>query len=41
MANGHWAGTISLGAHPGSATIAGVGDFNGGGTSDILWHQFV
>ena len=40
--NGHWAGSIGLGAHPGSGWgIAGIGDFNGSLVSDILWHQFV
>jgi hypothetical protein len=35
--------TLDLGVHPGSGwAIAGAGNFNGGGgTSDILWHQFV
>ena len=40
--NGHWAGSISLGAHPGSGwNVGGIGDFTADGTSDILWHQFV
>ena len=41
MANGHLAETVVFGVYPGSTQIAGVGDFNGSLTSDVLWHQFV
>ncbi len=37
--NGQWTGSIDLGTHPGNFQIAGVGDFNGDGTKDILWHS--
>jgi hypothetical protein len=37
--NGQWAGSIDLGTHPGNFQIAGIGDFTGSGTSDILWHS--
>ena len=36
LVDGKWAGSVDLGTHGGS--IAGIGDFNGGGTSDVLWH---
>src|SRR5262249_31066791 len=37
MLNGNWAGSINLGPH--SAALAAVNDFNGDGTSDILWRN--
>jgi len=41
MRDGHWAETIDFGATHGSTNwqIAGVGDFNGDGTSDVLWRN--
>ncbi len=36
--NAQWAGSIDLGVHPGNFQSAGVGDFTGAGTGDILWH---
>jgi hypothetical protein len=44
IADGNWAGSVDLGTHgtdtgthAGNALVAGIGDFNGDGTSDILW----
>lgn len=33
---GNWTGSIDLGTHPVSYQIAGVGDFNGGGTAGVF-----
>ncbi len=35
--NGQWAGSVDIGTHPAGWSIAGVGDFNRDGTSDVLW----
>ena len=37
IAGGHWAGSDSLGAHPGGWAPAGAGDFNHDGIADVLW----
>jgi hypothetical protein len=34
-----WAGSPDLGSRPAPWQVAGVGDFNGDGTSDILWRN--
>ena len=36
---GHWMASVSPGNHPAGYTVAGVGDFTGTGTSDILWYN--
>jgi hypothetical protein len=36
LQNGHWAGSVHVGSHPAGWQPA-IGDFNGDGTSDILW----
>ena len=36
LVDGKWAASVDIGHHGG--TIAGIGDFNGNGTSDILWN---
>ena len=37
--NGQWAASVSPGSHPAGYEVAGVGDFTGNGTSDILWYD--
>ncbi len=40
MKSGNWSKSIDLGATKGSDwSLAGVGDFNGDGTSDVLWRN--
>ncbi|MGB9365221.1 MAG: FG-GAP-like repeat-containing protein [Xanthobacteraceae bacterium] len=39
IANGQWAGSVSLGTHPPGWQPAGSGDLNGDGTSDVLWYN--
>ncbi len=40
MSNGQWAATVNVGTIPGAGwQVAGIGDFTGNGTSDILWHN--
>jgi hypothetical protein len=39
LANGQWAASVSPGIHPAGYQVAGVGDFTGNGTSDILWYD--
>jgi VCBS repeat-containing protein len=41
MQDGHWSASVDFGATHGSANwqIAGIGDFNGDGTSDVLWRD--
>jgi VCBS repeat-containing protein len=34
-----WAGTIDLGTHGGNYQIVGTGDFDGDGTSDVIWRN--
>jgi hypothetical protein len=35
--NGHWMASTTIGAHPAGYQIAGIGDFNQDGTSDVVW----
>ena len=37
LQNGQWSSSVSPGTHPGGYQVAGIGDFTGNGTSDILW----
>ena len=37
--NGKWAASVSPGSHPAGYQAAGIGDFTGNGTSDILWQN--
>jgi len=37
--SGQWAASVSPGSHPAGYEVAGVGDFTGNGTSDILWYD--
>ena len=37
--NGQWINSVSPGSHPAGYQVAGVGDFTGNGTSDILWQN--
>jgi len=37
LSNGNWSASIDPGGHPLGSHIAGVGDFNRDGTSDLLW----
>jgi hypothetical protein len=37
IANGQWAGSVSIGAHPSGWQAAGTGDLTGDGTADLLW----
>ncbi len=39
LANGRWTASAQPGAIPSGYQVAGVGDFNGDGTSDILWQN--
>jgi hypothetical protein len=39
LANGQWTASVSPGSHPAGYEVAGVGDFTGRGTSDILWYD--
>lgn len=39
IANGAWAGSVDLGAHPAGYQVAGVGNFTGNGTADVLFTQ--
>jgi probable HAF family extracellular repeat protein len=39
LSNGQWMSSVSPGSHPGNAYVAGIGDFTGNGTSDILWYN--
>ena len=39
IANGQWAGSVDIGAHPLGWKPAGIGDLNGDGTNDVLWHN--
>ena len=39
LQNGHWVGSVSLGAHPAGWSPAGTGDFNHDGHLDILWRE--
>jgi hypothetical protein len=40
ISNGHWAGSIDLGTHPGGNwQVAAVGNFTGNNTADVLWTQ--
>jgi hypothetical protein len=32
-----WAGSVTLGTHSGG--VAGIGDFNGDRTADVMWHS--
>jgi VCBS repeat-containing protein len=35
----NWAGSPAIGAHPAGWQVAGLGDFNHDGTSDLLWRE--
>ena len=37
ISNGKWVASINPGSHPIGSKVAGVGDFNHDGTSDLLW----
>ena len=37
--NGKWMASVSPGVHPAGYQVAGIGDFNHDGTSDILWYD--
>ena len=37
--NGQWVASVSPGSHPAGYQVAGIGDFTGNGTSDILWQN--
>ena len=37
--NGQWISSVSPGTHPAGYQVVGIGDFNGDGTSDILWQN--
>jgi hypothetical protein len=37
--SGQWMASVSPGNHPAGYSVAGVGDFTGTGTSDILWYN--
>jgi len=39
LSNGQWTASVSPGSHPAGYTVAGIGDFTGNGTSDILWYN--
>ena len=40
LANGHWSASESPGSYPGPDwKVAGVGDFTGNGTDDVLWYN--
>ncbi|MGA2943230.1 MAG: hypothetical protein ABSE50_14450 [Xanthobacteraceae bacterium] len=37
--NGQWTASVSPGSHPAGYEVAGVGDFTGNGTDDVLWYD--
>jgi hypothetical protein len=37
--NGQWVASVSPGSHPAGYQVAGIGNFTGNGTSDILWQN--
>lgn len=37
VSNGQWAGSVDPGSHPAGSQVAGIGDFNHDGTSDLVW----
>ncbi len=37
--NGQWVASVSPGSHPAGYQVAGIGDFTGNGTDDILWQN--
>jgi len=39
LSNGQWAASAQPGSHPSGYQVAGVGDFTGNGTDDILWYN--
>jgi hypothetical protein len=39
LSNGQWAASAEPGSHPSGYQVAGVGDFTGNGTDDILWYN--
>ena len=39
ISNGQWAGSVNIGTHPAGYQPSLSGDFNGDGTSDILWYN--
>jgi hypothetical protein len=39
LSNGQWANSVSAGSHPAGYQVAGIGDFNGNNTGDILWYD--
>ncbi len=39
--DGKWVASVSPGSHPADYNVAGIGDFTGNGTSDMLWQSSV
>src|SRR5208282_2696668 len=39
LSNGQWTASAQPGSHPSGYQVAGVGDFTGNGTDDILWYN--
>ena len=39
IADGQWAGSVGVGAHPAGAVPVGIGDSDHNGVSDIMWRD--